>query len=62
MARNENVFISMIVLPLYRKVDCWLEGYLKGSLQTVELNLRVWKKIEEGVNGPALQHFIDSLF
>jgi hypothetical protein len=52
----------MIVLPLYRKVDCWLEGYLKGSLQTVELNLRVWKKIEEGVNGPALQHFIDSLF
>lgn len=61
MARNENVFISMVVLPLYRKVDCWLEGYLTGSLACIELNLKIWKRVEEGDSGQTLQQFIDGL-
>lgn len=52
----------MFVQPLYRKVNCWLEGYLSSCLHTIELNLRVWKKVEEGASQEVLQALIDSLF
>jgi hypothetical protein len=59
IAKNENVFISMIVFPLYKKVNTWLANYLQSCIKTIESNTRIWKKIEQGVTGKQLQDFID---
>lgn len=47
IAKNETVFISIIVLPLYKKINTWLDGYLEHCLRNLDENVQIWKKIED---------------
>lgn len=59
VAKNENVFISVIVYPLYKKIDDWMDGFLQPCLIAIDKNLRIWKKIEEGHSMESIRQLLE---
>lgn len=48
IAKNEQVFVTSIVSPLYKKVNEWTNGFLNLAIQRIDQNIAIWKKIQNG--------------